>query len=55
MPLLGAIRVFCTACLWVSLGGFLLSYDSISLTIVSKVLDSDGSAVGNGTMLIVPL
>ena len=28
-------------------------FESVSLTIVSKVLDSDVSAVGNGTVLIV--
>ena len=41
------------ACVWILLDRSLWFCESDSLTIVSKVLNSDASAGGNGTMLIV--
>ena len=47
------IEVLEMACVWMLLGRSLLFCESDILAIVLKALNSEGSAGGNGTMLIV--
>ena len=49
------VEVLKMACVWMLLGRSLLFCENDSLAIVSKTVNSNGLAGGNGTMLIVML